>query len=88
MLKLTPRQRDIAHGFMLGLSDAEIQEHLHITHGCLSAHRHYLFAKMGVHNRTACAVQYRRLLDAEQAATANILSHASVPAHFTWLSEV
>lgn len=62
---LTPRQRDVLHGVLKGLSNKEIARQLDIAEGTVKIHLSALFAQLGARNRTDLATRAQTLFGAD-----------------------
>ena len=58
---LTRREREILQGVADGLSNAEIAAQLFLSAGTVKWHLNNVYAKLGVHKRTAAVARARRL---------------------------
>ena len=65
--RLTPREREVLDLVAEGLTNAQVAMVLWISPGTVRRHLENVFAKLGVHTRTAAAA---RLRDAGSPATA------------------
>jgi DNA-binding CsgD family transcriptional regulator len=68
MPQLTPREREILDLVADGKTNAEIAERLWVSRGIVRKHLDNVYAKLGVHTRTAAAafVRRRQLLSQER----------------------
>ncbi len=53
VLGLTPREAEVAHSVMTGVSNKEIAERLGVAPGTVRKHLDNVYTKLGVHSRTA-----------------------------------
>ena len=63
--RLTPREREILGWVMRGKTNHEIAEGLWIAPGTVRKHLEHVFAKLGVHTRTAAVVRFLGVVDGE-----------------------
>jgi DNA-binding CsgD family transcriptional regulator len=61
MPRLTPREREILDLVAEGKTNAEIAERLWVSPGTVRSHLENVFAKLGVHTRTAAVARLRQL---------------------------
>ena len=67
MPRLTPREREILDLVADGKTNAEIAESLWVSRGTVRKHLDNVYAKLGVHTRTAAAAYVReRRLDSRE----------------------
>ena len=69
----TPRECDVLHWLVLGKSNEEIAEILHLRADSVSRHLQAIYAKLGVENRVSAAI---RALDFARVRHAERLAHA------------
>jgi DNA-binding NarL/FixJ family response regulator len=53
---LSPREREVYELLCSGLSNLEIAQRLFITEGTVKVHVQHVFDKLGIHSRTALAI--------------------------------
>ena len=70
---LTPREREVVALVAEGLTNAQIAFHLSISPGTVRRHLENVFAKLGVHTRTAAVARLRSLSE-ESAASRRLPS--------------